>query len=738
MNLYLDFDLHFRRTDTGYRVQVLGSPAGQASVDFTAPFSDLELENLLLRIGRPRRSTRRMASPEIDAVRQFGAKLFSAVFAADVLACFRMSLEKAIEQNAGLRIRLRLAEVPELSDLPWEYLYNATLKRFLSLSAETPVVRYLDLAERIQPLLVDLPIRVLVMVASPKDYPALDVEAEWSKLKSALSDLEAQKRVVIERLPQATLQALQRHLRRETCHVFHFIGHGGFDAGSGEGLLVLEDDQGRADPVGSQYLGALLHDHRPLRVAVLNACEGARGGRSDPFAGTAQSLVQQGIPAVIAMQFEITDEAAIVFAHELYLAIADGWAVDAALAEARKALYARTNDVEWGTPVLYMRASDGRIFDVAKARPHEPAAVPAPHSDSRTSVADVPAVDAPGGGAAAARPPRVYISYSWDSEQHKRRVLELSNRLRGDGVETHLDQYEVGPPSWKRWQEEQVRSGSFVLMVCTESYRQRVETTASDQGASIDGRLIRDRLASAPDHRWLVVAGFGHYRDSAGIIPGFVGDAEYYNIGGADGYARLLARLLGKPIVEPPPVSPSRARATAGEQPPSISVLASSKHEGPKPERVESRPPGSSEPIDPKEAIDEAERALTVLLARNDVARSELLARVQDRAHRINQRSVVFPATVVLLGALGALYTVGAVTDAFSRWPDGVGWLVSAFAVTSAVVLWVYISAKIKRDHEVEVNLVKQELEAARADLDASDAAARATVEALREKLPAN
>jgi hypothetical protein len=99
-------------------------------------------------------------------------------------------------------------------------------------------------------------------------------------------------------------------------------------------------------------------------LAVLNACEGARSGRTDPFAGTAQSLVQQGIPAVLAMQFEITDEAAIVFSQVLYEAVSDGYPLDAATAEARKAVHAGPNPVEWATPVLYLRTPDGRIFDL--------------------------------------------------------------------------------------------------------------------------------------------------------------------------------------------------------------------------------------------------------------------------------------------------------------------------------------------------------------------------------------
>ena len=76
------------------------------------------------------------------------------------------------------------------------------------------------------------------------------------------------------------------------------------------------------------------------------------------------TLVQQGIPAVVAMQSEITDEAAIVFATEFYAAIADGYPVDACLVEARKAIFGTGNDVEWGKPVLYMRSPDGHIFGV--------------------------------------------------------------------------------------------------------------------------------------------------------------------------------------------------------------------------------------------------------------------------------------------------------------------------------------------------------------------------------------
>jgi hypothetical protein len=62
------------------------------------------------------------------------------------------------------------------------------------------------------------------------------------------------------------------------------------------------------------------------------------------------------------MQFPISDPAAIQFSTELYRTLADRYPVDAAVNEARRAIYLGGNVLEWGTPVLFMRAEDGMIF----------------------------------------------------------------------------------------------------------------------------------------------------------------------------------------------------------------------------------------------------------------------------------------------------------------------------------------------------------------------------------------
>ena len=94
----------------------------------------------------------------------------------DVGRMFRQSLSTAGAQGRDLRLRLRLEAVPDLDPVPWEYLYDEP--SFLSISAWTPVVRYLDLPRPRAPLAVEPPLRVLGMVSSPEDCEPLDVEEE--------------------------------------------------------------------------------------------------------------------------------------------------------------------------------------------------------------------------------------------------------------------------------------------------------------------------------------------------------------------------------------------------------------------------------------------------------------------------------------------------------------------------------------------------------------------------------
>ncbi len=355
-----DFDLMITRSSAAsYTALVVASPAGQASHEFTR--SSIEGPASQLLAGG-------LTENQIQAA---GSALYESVFADAVEQAFVRSRDLAKAKGAGLRVRLRFGQTPELAGIPWEYLYRKSERKWLSLSTETPIVRYVDLADTIEPLQVDLPLRVLVVLPSVDDAArGLDVEAERRAIEGASRALVEAGFVEILPLQPATMTGLRAALTNTDIHIVHFIGHGTFDAASNEGMLVFDSEDGSLQRVTGSVLGSVLDEFDSVRLVILNACEGAMSSPSDSFAGAAQSLIANRIPAVVAMQTEITDAAAITFAKHFYAGITRGEPIDTAIVMARQALTgdATQSLVEWGTPALYMRADEGRLFDIPVGR----------------------------------------------------------------------------------------------------------------------------------------------------------------------------------------------------------------------------------------------------------------------------------------------------------------------------------------------------------------------------------
>lgn len=366
---YQNFDLRITEHNGGYRSSVISSPTGQANHDFTLPFSPEEMKAL--------RSDLYTSKLELKKV---GERLFEAVFGGQVANRLEASWAVVKQQDIGLRISLRLRGVPDLDGLPWEYLYDAQRRHTFALSTQTPIVRYLEVGIPVPTLTVQPPLHMLAVIADPKDLePRLDVEAEWRSLQNALQGLVDKGMVKLERLERATRSALQNRMRqREPVHILHYIGHGLFSEGLAEGQLVFEDDDGNQSLLSAEVLTILLDDRAP-RLVYLNACETAQTTVRDPLVGTAQQLVNAGIPAVIAMQSDILDSQAIKIASEFYRALSDGYPVDAALVEGRVAVYESHEQTDWGTPVLFMRSLDGVLFELEskKGKPNctDPSAI---------------------------------------------------------------------------------------------------------------------------------------------------------------------------------------------------------------------------------------------------------------------------------------------------------------------------------------------------------------------------
>jgi hypothetical protein len=362
---YHDFEVEIAPGDgTRYPVAVLRSPSGQARTTMRFPFDRATLDRQLgaLENALLGASGDGAAGP----VRRFGLQLFDLLIRDDVRSVYDMSRQATLANGHGLRIKLRV-NAPELATIPWEFLYDPRQAEFVALSRHTPILRYLELPLPDAELAVTPPLRILGMLASPDGVLPLEVGREKARLEDAVRGLQEIGLVELTWLEGQTWRDLHAAMQGGPWHIFHFVGHAVYDEEAGEGLLLLADDSGEALPLSATQLGRLLADHRTLRLALLNACEGARGHEQSLFSSAASLLVRRGMPAVLAMQYGITDEAAIEFARSFYSALAVGLPVDAALSEARKAIsLAVPGSMEWGTPVLFMRAPDGVIWEVEK------------------------------------------------------------------------------------------------------------------------------------------------------------------------------------------------------------------------------------------------------------------------------------------------------------------------------------------------------------------------------------
>ncbi len=355
-----NFDLEFSRAAEGYTARVLSSPGGEGSQAFTIPINSLELENVVLQV-LAARHVRSISSKQGSRLRGVGGALFKAVFAGEILQCYLRSLGNLTEAS-GLRIRLRFVDTPELVNLPWELLYDEGIDQWVALKLDTPLVRYLRMPAQIAPLRVSGPLHVLTVVSDPSDVPHLDIDSEAAAVEGALRLLDESTpgSVVAQTLRHPTPELLQRKLMELPWHVLHFIGHGEFDERTGTGMLVLEDEHGKARPITAERLSVMLQG-RSLKLVILNSCEGSRGGE-DHRSGLAQSLIAQGVPAVIAMQFPITDTAALAFSRMFYHAVVLGTSLENAVVEARRAIY-QESELEWATPTLYLRSENGLLFE---------------------------------------------------------------------------------------------------------------------------------------------------------------------------------------------------------------------------------------------------------------------------------------------------------------------------------------------------------------------------------------
>jgi predicted ATPase/Tfp pilus assembly protein PilF len=370
-NQYVDFEVHISPLSASRYAVAVSGPGGDASGALLLPTDDPTFQAL----------TARLASLDTDeqTLVELGQMLFQALFQGSIKEVYVRS-QGALTPEQGLRLRLSIVPTETaVIALPWEFLYDPDQGPLALLDA--PIVRYLPQSSRIPSLKTKLPLKALVTGAHTP--PQTNVERELNEVVAALSELGQHIQITVE--PHLTPQKLQL-LLREGFHIWHFVGHGGFAKDGATGRLFFEDATGDAEPVSAMQLGIMLN-RSSLRLVMLDACQGGKLA-TDPFRSMAPALIRAQIPAVVAMQFTVPEEATRAFAAEFYRTLAEGFPIDACVTEGRKSVMNASglSNADWGIPVVYTRAPDGRLFELPTTdeRPFDTAQGQRPASDPST------------------------------------------------------------------------------------------------------------------------------------------------------------------------------------------------------------------------------------------------------------------------------------------------------------------------------------------------------------------
>ena len=88
---------------------------------------------------------------------------------------------------------------------------------------------------------------------------------------------------------------------------------------------------------------------------------------------------------------------------------------------------------------------------------------------------------------------KIFISYSWESDNHKKLVKELGEKLESDGLEVTIDQWDVRPgDELALYMERAIKESDYVLIICSEGYKTKADNRVG--GSGYEARLITSNI----------------------------------------------------------------------------------------------------------------------------------------------------------------------------------------------------------------------------------------------------
>lgn len=307
---------------------------------------------------------------------QFGQTLYNALFTGRIRDSWLAAQGIAQNQHQILHLRLGFKD-SRLQRLPWEILYGDD--RPLATGNDVTLARYYvaqGMTERgALPALppADQPLQVLMVISAPDDQERLALRREVQHLQQELETARISSGEVNPLSPQRSLlrpihltlleqpnrAQLVQALEQGGFHVLHYAGHS--DVGeSGGDLFLVNPETGLTDRLTGEDLAGLLVNNG-IAMAVFNSCRGAYTATDDADAGwreqnLVQSLVNRGVPGVVAMAERIPDEVALMFTRLLYRSLRRGYPIDLSMSRTRQGLISTygSDQVYWMLPILYL------------------------------------------------------------------------------------------------------------------------------------------------------------------------------------------------------------------------------------------------------------------------------------------------------------------------------------------------------------------------------------------------
>lgn len=354
---FIDFDITIHGQQTPYLVQAAycqHTAAGHFAADAAQPEWTDYLETL----------ARGRGAAGHTFLETIGARLYASLFHGHVRDLWERAHADLDREPIGLYVRL-MAQPPAVASLPWEAMFDPARKVAFAGSLRTPFVRVENLLQhsgQVRPLATTLPLRLLIAI--PDDpTQQIDGAAEEARLRTALSAWADRYVQIVVLNGRFDIVTLRQHIVHIQPDIVHLVTHGQPD-----GVLLWQHDAPVIIPATS--LRVALEGAHSVKLVVLNACATGQGALGDGLASVGAQLLQTGVPAVIAMRHAIEEETAGNFAEYFYQELFGGQcpgAVPRAVSYARSNLYALNPDhIGYATPVLWLNAADGTIFDVQR------------------------------------------------------------------------------------------------------------------------------------------------------------------------------------------------------------------------------------------------------------------------------------------------------------------------------------------------------------------------------------